>query len=205
MATAFLGGIAMSLWAVSIPPAVAQLTTERARPFGFSVVFATGIGMGVVGGLLGGRLPALLGSKQAALLAGSAAMVLATIPASRLRFAVTPGRSGCATRGMASSCDSWRRWQCGASPSGRFNPFFNAYFATQLHAATDQIGAVFSASQLTQVFAVLLSPLILKKLGIVRGIASMQLVTAVALAALAGGRPAGAPARSTRPTWCSSS
>jgi hypothetical protein len=187
LATAFLSGVAMSLWAVSIPPAVAQLTTERSRPFGFSVVFATGIGMGVVGGLAGGRLPALLGSKEAALLVGSASMALALVPAARLRFAATPGRkrvryprNGFVLRFLAAIA----LWSFAV---GSFNPFFSAYFATHLRASTDRIGSVFSASQLAQVAAVLLSPLVLRKLGIVRGIAGMQIATAVALAALAGG------------------
>jgi MFS family permease len=185
---AFLTGLFYALWAVSIPPAVAQLTTERTRPIGFSAVFATGIGMGVVGGIAGGRLPALLGSKRAALLAGCVSMALAMLPAARLRFTAGPAgrrgvtypRSGFIVRFLAALA-VW------GFAVGTFNSFFSAYFATHLRAATDWIGAVFSASQLAQVAAVLLSPLVLRKFGTVRGIMGMQIATGFALAALARG------------------
>jgi predicted MFS family arabinose efflux permease len=36
---AFLAGIALSVWAVCISPALAQLTTEKNRAFAFSLVF----------------------------------------------------------------------------------------------------------------------------------------------------------------------
>ena len=57
IASAFVGGFLFSFYAVSIAPTVAQLTTDRARPFGFSLFFSLGIGIGVLAGLAGGRLP----------------------------------------------------------------------------------------------------------------------------------------------------
>ena len=38
---AFLAGAATSIWAVSLPPAIAQLTGEKSRPLGFSIVFSS--------------------------------------------------------------------------------------------------------------------------------------------------------------------
>ena len=52
---AFCGGSAFALWAVTIAPAIAQLTTERTRARGFSLFFAISITIGVVGGVVGGR------------------------------------------------------------------------------------------------------------------------------------------------------
>jgi hypothetical protein len=188
LACAFLSGAVASLWAVSIPPAVAQLTTEQTRPFGFSIIFATGIGMGVIGGLAAGHLPALLGSKQAALLAGCMSMTLALLPISRLRFARGPARPGPIIYPRSSFVLRFLAvlavWGFAV---GSFNSFFSAYFATHLHGSTKWIGNVFSASQVAQVAAVLLSPLVLRKLGLIRGVMSMQIATGLSLAALARG------------------
>ncbi|MEO7144698.1 MAG: MFS transporter, partial [Bryobacteraceae bacterium] len=57
---AFVGGAISATWAVAISPAIAQLTSERARPLGFSLVFSSGISIGILGGIAGGHLPALL-------------------------------------------------------------------------------------------------------------------------------------------------
>src|SRR3954466_12215415 len=62
VALAFISGISLSLWAICISPAVAQLTQERHRPFAFSLFFSLGIGVGSIAGLLGGRLPGFLKS-----------------------------------------------------------------------------------------------------------------------------------------------
>ena len=72
---------------------------------------------------------------------------------------------------------------------GAFNPFFTAYFSRRLHAAETQIGLVFSAAQLVQVGAVLLAPFILRRLGVIGGIVSLQLAAGAALALLAPGPP----------------
>src|SRR4051794_5441274 len=59
IASAFAGGFCFASYAVTIAPAVAQWTTERARPLGFSLVFSLGIGIGILGNFAGGRLPGL--------------------------------------------------------------------------------------------------------------------------------------------------
>ena len=51
----------------------------------------------------------------------------------------------------------------------------------------DRIGFLFSISQTLQVAGVLIAPLILRRFGLVNGIACMQLTTAAALAAMATG------------------
>src|SRR5262249_39134158 len=60
IALAFVGGFAISMWAVCIPAAMAHLTNEQNRPFGFSLMFSFGIGIGVIAGLAGGSMPGLL-------------------------------------------------------------------------------------------------------------------------------------------------
>jgi len=89
LALSFAGGLAAAFRAVTIAPAVAQLSTPETRPRAFSLFFALGIGMGILGGLIGGRLPDSM-TKQAALWAGCAFAALALIPNMWLRFAIVP-------------------------------------------------------------------------------------------------------------------
>ncbi len=70
---------------------------------------------------------------------------------------------------------------------GAFNPFFSAYFSRELHMTVKQIGIVFSISQAVQLAALLLAPAILRRLGMVTGIASMQVGVGASLALLAAG------------------
>jgi MFS family permease len=68
--------------------------------------------------------------------------------------------------------------------TGAFNPFNNVYFA-RLKFSVQEIGNVFSASQVLQVIAVLFAPFILRRFGLVHGIVWMMAATAASLGALA--------------------
>jgi len=195
--SAFLNGFFMSFWAVSLPPAVASLTTSRNRTLGFSLVTALGIGVGALAGLIGGRLPGLLmhwntslssvEAKRVALLAGSGFAALAIVPALFLRFSASPKREKekrVYPRGRFAYAffAALFVWTLG---TGGFNPFFNAYFSRSLHFGVEQIGLIFSYGQLAQVVAILAAPAVVSKLTEVRGIAAMQVGTAAMLACLA--------------------
>ena len=73
-------------------------------------------------------------------------------------------------------------WNLG---TGLFNPFRNVFFARRIHLAVEQIGYVFSWSQVAQVGAILVAPMAFRKFGVARGIAGMELATALTLLALA--------------------
>src|SRR5262249_16290843 len=62
IALSFIGGAVITIWAVCISPAVAQLTNEKSRPIGFSSIFSSGIAVGFLGGQMGGRLPEWVGA-----------------------------------------------------------------------------------------------------------------------------------------------
>ncbi len=201
LALAFLGGLVSSLWFVSIAPAIAQLAPERKRALGYSLFFCSGIGLGALAGLVGGRLPGLLTgaggavqAKQLALLAGCLLAGLAALPAARLRFSEAPAmgqrriwpRSPFLARFLV-AIGVW------SLATGAFNPFFNAYFARHLRARVDQIGLIFSGAQLAQAASLLLAPALLRRWGAIRAVAGMQAAAGLALAALAVA-PAGAPA-----------
>lgn len=197
---AFLGGVVLSIWAVSIPPAVAQLTSEQNRPFGFSLVFSSGIAVGALAGLVGGRLPDWLAhvdslasaarAKQEALLIACLMVVLAAWPASRLKFASAPVRDIGESKFYPRNAFVFRFFLALAVWSlatGAFNPFFNVYFSQYLRMSVDRIGVIFSGSQLSLVLAILVAPAIFRKFGLITGIMYAQLATAVALACLAAG------------------
>ncbi len=196
LAGSFLAGIFMSIWAVSFAPAISATTNERNRPFGFSLVTAMGIGLGSLAGVLGGHLPGLLQhvspslgtveTKRIALLIGCCIAALGAIPATRFNFKIVPQekRSYPRSKFMWSFLAALLIWSLA---TGAFNPFFNAYFSRHQHMSVENIGFVFSLAQFATVAAVLLAPLVLKRLGQVKGVTAMQAATAIALASLALG------------------
>jgi MFS family permease len=195
LATAFLNGLCLSLWAVSYQPAIAGATDERNRHFAFSLSSVIGMLECVVGGLLGGWLPGLLrrfahsltavGAERAALLVASGIISLAAFPAARLRFAPLPKEeSKTYPRGrfilVFLFCLCW--WSAAVTA---FHPFFNAFFAQRMRMQVARIGLVYSGAQFVQAMVVMAAPLVLRRLGQVKGTAWMQFGTACALAALA--------------------
>jgi predicted MFS family arabinose efflux permease len=195
LALSFLGGGAITIWAVCISPAIAQLTSTQSRPFGFSLIFSSGIAVGILGGQTGGHLPGWLAhvgpvvtalrAKQMALLIACALMALATVPISRLRFVSPPAqdkkfypRSPFLVRYLAVIA----LWSLAV---GAFSPFFNVYFSQHLRMQVKEIGTVYSISHISQVIAMLAAPVILRKFGLVTGIMYTQVAAALALGCMA--------------------
>ena len=185
IACAALAGFALSIWPVVLSPAITQLTSARTRALGFSLFFATGIGTGVLGGLLGGKLPGWLRhSKQQALFVGCGLAALALLPLSRLALE-SAGQAAKTVwpreRFVPRFLGALAVWNLA---TGAFNPFFNTFFA-RFGTPVERIGAIYSAGQIAQVAALLLSPLVLRRFGTLPGIAMMQAGTGAALACLA--------------------
>jgi predicted MFS family arabinose efflux permease len=192
---AFLGGFFITIWAVCISPAIAQLTNERNRPVGFSVLFSSGIALGIVGGQVGGRLPGWLGTlasttspertKQLALLVACAFVAVGAIFVSRIKFSSAPANerriypSGRFIKRYLAAIAIWTL--AGAT----FDPFYNVYFSQYLHMSVEQIGSIYSYAQLSQVLAIMATPFIFRKLGMVDGIVYLQIGAAITLGALA--------------------
>ena len=195
LAAAFAAGLMFSIWAVCMSPAVAAVTSESARPSGFSITFGSGIALGVLAGLIGGRMPGWVAragwasspaqAKQLVLFVASACVLLALWPALRLRLespAPREARSypgGPFIRRYLLAIGVW------GFAVGLFNPLFNAYFARQFRMSVEKIGTIFSVAQAIEVAAMMAAPFVLRRLGLTRGVAVMQLATAAALALLA--------------------
>ncbi len=194
-ASAFAGGLMFSIWAVSMSPVVAAVTTETARASGFSIIFGSGIGLGVLAGLVGGRMPGWVTragwasspaqAKQFVLLVACASVLIALWPTLRLRLETPPPSEtrsyprGPFIRRYLVAIGVW------GFAIGLFNPLFNAYFARQFRLSVEKIGTVFSVAQAIEVAAMLAAPLLLRRLGLTRGVALTQLGAAVALGLLA--------------------
>ena len=186
---AFLTGVAMSIWSVCFSPTLARLTTQKNRAFGFSLFIATGIGSGALGGLVGGYLPRVfdqLGRAGApvdgikiVLLLACAVLGLATFGLFRLRLEAIARTGSRAITGFlvrfAAAIGVWN------FSLGFFTPFANVYLATHLKIPLSRIGLIYTVSQLFQIAAVLMAPLIYRKVGLVAGIALTQIGTASTL------------------------
>ncbi len=195
LALAFLGGAALTIYAVCIAPAIAQLTSRESRPFGFSLIFSSGIAIGILGGQVGGHLPGWLAhfgpavtavrAKQLALLIACGIVALGAWPIARLRLASAPApektlypRNPFLLRYLPAVA----LWTLAV---GAFSPFFNVYFAQHFRMPMKQIGTIFSVSQLSQVLAILAAPMVFRKFGLVTGIVYTQVAAALALGCLA--------------------
>ena len=173
---------------------MAQLTTPKNRPLGFSLVFSSGIGIGVFGGVIGGRLPVWFARLsltkvgpvhyRESLLLGCVIALLAIWPLSRLRLAAGERtvRMRLPGPGLSRYLLAAAVWNLG---TGALNLFYTAYFA-RLHTGVETIGLIFSTAQMAQVAAVLIAPVVLRRIGLIRGIAWMQGLTGAALLMLAG-------------------
>jgi predicted MFS family arabinose efflux permease len=162
-----------------------MVTTEKSRSFAFGLTFATGVGTGIVAGVIGGRLPAVLHSTRNALLLVSVLASFAVLPLlgmKRLAGEFNPERRIFAMNPfLLRYLGAMVIW---GAATGAFNPFFNLFFSRAWHFSVEQIGGLFSAVQTAQMIAMLLSPLVLKRFGIIPAIAIMQVATGIALAGL---------------------
>lgn len=196
---AFAGAAFAAIWAIGLCPAVAQMTGEDNRAFGFSVILSSGIAVGILGGFTGGHLPdwvragmaaSQLHAEQIALLIGCALVALAAWPISRINFGPATVRSKTV---YPRNAFLWRFLPAIAVWSlvtGGFSPFFNAYFSQHFHMSVSRIGTMLSLSQLSQVCAVLIAPLLFRRIGLIKGVMSTQIAAGIALACLAAA-PAG--------------
>jgi predicted MFS family arabinose efflux permease len=173
--TAALNGFFFAFWAVAFAPAVASLTRPRNRSVAFGLVTAMGMSLGIAVGVIGVRLPEwavrLTGSassaagKKTTILVGSALVMLAAIPAMRLRI---PPREQTAEKTYPRG-PFIRRFTAALflfiAATSSFNGFATAYLSLHVHLALRKIGTVFAGGQSLQVIALLFGPLLIRQFG----------------------------------------
>lgn len=200
---AFLAGLAMCIWGVCFLPALARVTTVENRASGMSLIFSVAVGTSALGGLVCGYLPHWLTSagysmqpaelKRLILLASCGIAILGLIPLLRLNLqshevelpekASPPRRAWKISPFLLGFLPSMALW---AAVLATFTPFANVYLSKGLHIPFARIGLIFSAAQVVQLLVTLLAPTVFRAFGLVNGIVAIQVVTAAALAWLAG-------------------
>ena len=196
VALAFAQGAAMCSYTVCFAPAIAALTNPENRTLAFSLTFGTGIGSGVVCGLLGGAAPAWLrhvhpvltqaSAMGVVLLLGCLIAFLSLVALQRLSF---PSLEASPTPAIRAVTSQFSRhflvmvavWNLGI---GAFAPFATLYLSGPFGIALPRIGLIFSVSQLLQVTGVMAAPLIYRRIGKEYGIAVMQVSAGIALVLL---------------------
>ena len=194
-ALAALTGVTLCSWAVCLSPTVAGLTREEQRPFAFSLVFSSGIGIAALGALVAGQLPGWLRHLSDSITATQAsrwtlefacgAAALSMVPLLQLRLPAAAPRvrlSRLSNPFLRRFLPAMAVW---ALVTGSLPPFANVYFVHHLGLSLQKVGFVFSLSQLVQFLAVLCAPLLFRRTGLVRGVVLTQIATAAALASLA--------------------
>ncbi len=202
IAFAFLDGVTLCGWVVCLLPAVAAVVDESKRPSAFSVLFAVAVATGSLGGLIGGHMPGWCQQ----LGAHFGGIALSSVDAKRITLLAAcflPALAAWPIRHLTTEAQSQSvRWAQRPSPFllrfllasalwaaalGAFNPFTNVFFVRYLGVQTAHLGNFFSVAQLLQAGAVLLMPIVLRRMGLVSGVMVAQLVTAAAICLLATG------------------
>jgi MFS family permease len=209
LAGGLLSGVAQALCVVPVGP----LLTERVHPEQRAAVFgrlyaiwalATGIGS-LLGGILPGLLASRFGGAADSLAAYRGALLVAsalTLLGCPLLLRLPAGQAGAAAErppepppGRGWALRTVRRTIAAvvvtiglySFASGLVAPFFNVYFAQQVHLATALIGTLFALAALLSVPASLLGARLSRRLGSVGAIVSVRLAVFPCLLGLALG------------------
>ena len=197
-----LSGFAAAFAAVTTAPFLMENSTPEERTHLFSVNFSALLIAGVIGNVLGGKLPDIfryfqtdltkLQSYRMTLVTSALFSFASLIPL----FLVREGKEE--ARGEKPKA-SWREKEdlvtvgkfslnnflIGAG-AGLVIPFFNLYFAKRFGATSTQIGLYFSGSQIITAAAVLLGPIAAKRFGKLKTIVYAQIFSLPFLVLLGG-------------------
>ena len=189
----FLAGVGQALSAIAAAPFLSEHSTPRERTHLFSAFFAAELLAGVVGSLIGGWLPAglvqlpahlrpdLLHAYRATLVCGALLDFTSILPLQRLaglreaamnheQAAIDP-----ASRRMLAPI-AINAFLIGVG-AGLVIPFMNLYFKTRFDCSSGQIGLFFSVAQVGTAFAMLLGPLVARRIGKLRTAIASQLLS----------------------------
>lgn len=189
----FLGGVTATVYNISAAPFMMDNSRPQERTQLFSMSFAVMLAAGILGNLVAGKLPWFFGwlmpqssvflRYRLTLLAGSLLSFSALVPLARIaegpvrprRFKseiTVDSRQGLLSIGKF----AWCNWWIGLG-AGLVIPFFNLYFSKRFGASSAQIGLYFSVSQVVTLAAVMAGPAVARRLGKVRTVALMELLS----------------------------
>lgn len=200
---AFVSGIVVTIFRLSIAPVVMREVSAESRPYLFSAAFTVFFLSAIVGSILGGALPHLfhLVTESArltlrwSLWTACALTLLAAVPFYRMTTSgPSPGK------GPPTAWDQIRElaevdWGLQlklALPAtliglgaGLIIPFLNLYFRDRFGLTPAGIGVLFSVMQGFMVAGNLFGPAVSRRLGLVRGVVLTQLASVPFMVALA--------------------
>jgi MFS family permease len=191
---AFLTGLTMAFVMVSGIPWLAENSTEGQRVHLFSMQFAIMTAANVVGNILGGTLTDVfslrfseVASIRYTLLIGACIFLIGLIPmlkfkeASRMKGSKN---SKSINNGFASSKNKYMMIILFAIPAlligfgaGLVIPYLNLYFSDRFGASNTLIGLIISLGQAATAVAIIIGPLVVRKVGEVRAVVILQLLS----------------------------
>jgi MFS family permease len=193
VSASFLGGLSTTVYNISAAPFMMENSRPQERTYLFSMSFAVTLLAGVLGNLLGGKLPDLLnlvlrtGDKlllyRLTLAVGALISFISLWPLFKVEEPAHKGSDLISDKAPVASGEWWKigkfSW-CNlwiGLGAGLVIPFFNLYFAKRFGSSSAQIGFYFSVSQVFTALAVLAGPLLARRLGRVKTVVLMELLS----------------------------
>jgi MFS family permease len=190
---AFLTGMSMAFVQVSGIPWLAENSTQEQRVHLFSIQFAAMTGANVIGNILGGTLTDLFSvffteveSIRYTLLIGSVIFLIGIFPI--IKFKELPKKIHNKVKESKEKRliqkNNYKLVVLFAIPSliigvgaGLVIPYLNLYFSDRFAASNTTIGLIISLGQAATAIAMIIGPLVVKKLGEVRAVVVLQLLS----------------------------
>jgi predicted MFS family arabinose efflux permease len=207
LAASIAWGLAQALCTVTVSPLLSEYTARERRAAVFGQLYATWAAATGVGSVIGGVLPGLLATLLHLTSAGSAAAfrdaLLATTVLTVLGWPVLlrlPHAGPMETVEARGEAPVGRGWAMRTVPRillgvmltmslysfacGLVAPFFNVYFAQQLHLSTSLIGLLFAVAALLSAPGSLLGPRLSRRVGSISAVTLTRLAIVPCLLAL---------------------
>jgi MFS family permease len=191
---AFLTGLTMAFVMVSGIPWLAENSTEGQRVHLFSIQFALMTAANVIGNILGGTLTDLFSlrfseveSIRYTLLIGAVIFLIGLIPMFRFKEASKSKSAKNLNKKESKQFSSKNKYTMiilFAIPAlligfgaGLVIPYLNLYFADRFGASTTLIGLIISLGQAATAIAIIIGPWVVRKVGEVRAVVILQLLS----------------------------
>lgn len=193
---AFFTGLTSAFLQVSGIPWLAENSTPEQRVHLFSIHFAVMTGANVIGNLSGGILTDLfslittpLNSIRITLLIGGVFFLIGIIPITRFKETKSLQSKNHASKKAAFNKaffknDSFKMILLFAFAqlligvgAGLVIPYLNLYFADRFSASNSAIGFIISMGQAATAFAMIIGPMVVRKVGEVRAVVILQLMS----------------------------
>jgi MFS family permease len=200
LAIGFINGVSTALIVVPQTPFLAEVSTEKERPHLFSANFGIQSLAVTIGSIVGGQLPSIANLVWPALTAGSldayrfalivgailgvAGIVPLVLVRARGHEVTSRPSAGVYIREPVDEETARGNLKVFAvsmalvgAGSALVVPFYNVYLAEVLHTPTSLVGYIFAAAAVISAVTSLASPVLYKKLGPIRAITLVRMIT----------------------------